>query len=303
MKRTVLLALLSSLALVHSFAAEPAASAVTAGPAADTATAPAKNCHLGSGTRFALNPAVDLSFAGAATALNLVPFVVDKPTAPSDLPPFDPATVWGFDRALMAPYNANLDTLSDITQYAAFLAPAVLAAAPVEDWVTIGTMYLETALLAWGLKETGKTLVSRARPYLYADGFPADSESREDWFDSFPSGHTTMAFAGASFASYTFAVYYPDSPWRWVVMGASYGLALSTSILRVASGSHFASDVIVGALVGSAAGLVVPMLHRVRESERGTAGRTAVAAGCTRVRPSFRLLASPAGIAISLDLN
>jgi undecaprenyl-diphosphatase len=258
---------------------------------------------LGSRTRFALNPAVDLSFAGAAIGLNLVPFIVDKTAGAPELPPFDPATVWGFDRAFMAPYNGSLDTLSDITQFAAFFAPAALAAAPVGDWVTIGTMYLETALLAWGLKETGKTLIARARPYLYAEGYPDDSDTREDWFDSFPSGHTSMAFAGAGFASYTFAAYFPDSPWRWVVIGGSYGFALSTAILRVASGSHFASDVIVGALVGSAVGFVVPMLHRVRVSGRDAAGKTAVAAGQGREKPSCRLLVSPAAIAISLDLN
>lgn len=310
MKRFFCIVCLAIIVLVNlpaaesSPAIEPAPTTAPAPLGAPTLeAAPGANWLLGSRTCFALNPAVDLSFAGAVIGLNLVPFVVDRASGPAALPPFDPSEVWGFDRAFLAAYNGTLDTISDITQFAAFFAPAALAAAPVGDWVTIGAMYLETALLAWGLKETGKTLFARARPYLYADGYPDDSDTREDWFDSFPSGHTSMAFAGAGFASYSFAAYFPDSPWRWVVIGGSYGFALSTAILRVASGSHFASDVIVGALVGSAAGFLVPMLHRVRGSGRDSADRTAVAAGQGWQKPPYRLLVSPAAIAISLDLN
>ena len=40
----------------------------------------------------------------------------------------------------------------------------------------------------------------------------------------------------------------PDSKWKVPVIAASYSLAALTGILRVASGEHFASDVLVGAL-------------------------------------------------------
>ena len=36
--------------------------------------------------------------------------------------------------------------------------------------------------------------------------------------------------------------------------------------LRMASGDHFPSDVIIGALVGTAAGIMIPALHRRQET-------------------------------------
>jgi len=41
----------------------------------------------------------------------------------------------------------------------------------------------------------------------------------------------------------------------------SYSLATATALLRVASGSHFMTDVLAGALIGTALGIGIPFLH------------------------------------------
>ena len=74
---------------------------------------------------------------------------------------------------------------------------------------------------------------------------------------SFPSGHTTEAFAVAS----VIATHY-DAPWVKVV---SYGSAALVGYARIHHQEHFFSDVTAGAVIGTATGLAV--VHR-NEEER-----------------------------------
>ena len=122
-------------------------------------------------------------------------------------------------------------------------------------------MYGETLLIANGIKEWMKILVNRPRPYMYYDGYPQDKVDDGDWNCSFPSGHSTMAFAGAAFTSYLFNMYFPDSQWRFVVTGVSFGLAAITAGMRMASGNHFFTDVLTGAVLGTICGFAVPYMH------------------------------------------
>jgi membrane-associated phospholipid phosphatase len=53
----------------------------------------------------------------------------------------------------------------------------------------------------------------------------------------------------------------PDSPWRIVVLVAGEVLAGATGLLTISAGWHYPTDVAAGALVGSAFGLLMPVLH------------------------------------------
>ena len=66
---------------------------------------------------------------------------------------------------------------------------------------------------------------------------------------SFPSGHTTQAFAVAS----VIAAHY-DS---WWVQSLAYGTAGAVGYSRIQQNSHFASDVVAGALIGYTVGRTV----------------------------------------------
>ena len=165
------------------------------------------------------------------------------------------------DRFFMQPYSSTFDKIGTITQFASLLTPAVLMAAPMEEWCTIGTMYAESVFLSYGLKELAKNLVNRPRPYMYFEGAPEKDIEEGDWNKSFFSGHTTLSFTGATFASYVFSKYFPESKWKVPVIVGSYTLATTTAILRMKSGNHFLSDVLVGAVVGSLSGFLVPYLH------------------------------------------
>jgi len=112
---------------------------------------------------------------------------------------------------------------------------------------------LASSLIAAGvISPILKLTVSRARPSQAESTFDRDRGGM-----SFPSGHATQAFAVAS----VIAAHY-DSPW---VKVAAYGLAGLVGLARMEQGEHFASDVLAGALIGTAVGNAVVRFH---DSER-----------------------------------
>ncbi len=227
------------------------------------------------GGPFRLDPPLDGILLGTAVGLDGAVFYLDEVEKANQTDfngtLLDASQVNEFDRLLMNPYSRELEHLGTGLSIAAVLMPAVSLAVPRDEWITGGTMYAETMLISYGLKELGKLCVARARRYMYFDGFPRDAVDDGDWGDSFPSGHTTLAFAGASFASYVFCEYLPDSRMKIPVILSSYALALGTAACRIAGGSHFMTDVIVGAAIGTACGLFIPWLHTLGSGSENSA--------------------------------
>ena len=95
-----------------------------------------------------------------------------------------------------------------------------------------GLTTLETYILKYSIK--------RPRPYTKLP--IARHENEGSW--SFPSGHTSAAFASAT--SLTLA--YP----RWQVAVPAFALASLTGYSRMRLGVHYPSDVLVGAALGVA---------------------------------------------------
>lgn len=181
---------------------------------------------------------------------------------------FDSSAVSGFDRWAMRPYSKGLDTFGTVVSVTDAILPVVaygveflFSNLPKKDGLTVAVMYLESLFLSNAIKEVVKLSVHRVRPYMYFENYDKSAIKFHDFEMSMPSGHTVNAFMGATFLSYTFCQYYPDSVWRIPVIATSYALAIGTGALRMASGNHFFSDVLAGAAIGSACGFLVPFAH------------------------------------------
>ena len=181
--------------------------------------------------------------------------------------PLDRTEVNSFDRLTMQPYNKTLDVAGDIASIVSMATPAIFLALPSSEYLNVGVMYAETLALTYGTSVLLKSVVNRERPYMYFDGYPEKEVESGDSNKSFPSRHTAMAFASAAFSSYVFSKYYPDSEWRIPVIAVSYSIAAATAALRIASGNHFATDVLTGALVGTVIGFGIPALHTLLADE------------------------------------
>ena len=214
---------------------------------------------------FSLNPINDGIELTTGVLLSGSALVFDK-LVPIKENHYDPADwdindIPSMDYFFMQDYSKPLHIVGTGTMALTMLTPAMFAVLPSEEWLTVGTMYAETLLIANGIKEWLKLVVYRARPYMYFDGYPQDKVDEGDWNCSLPSGHTTLAFAGASFTTMLFCQYFPESKWKYAVAGASFGIATLTGAMRVASGNHFVTDVITGAIIGTVCGIAVPYFH------------------------------------------
>lgn len=113
------------------------------------------------------------------------------------------------------------------------------------DGVRRGLLGGSAVAIAGILDQILKNVLCRARPSALAAGnffhefpcFPAPYA-----LASFPSGHATTAFALAA----VLALWYPRGTVAWLALAAVVGWS------RIALGSHFPSDVLAGAVLGTA---------------------------------------------------
>ncbi len=121
------------------------------------------------------------------------------------------------------------------------MCAVVLLFGGAERWQAVGAAMLAgtvgVLLFIRVKKITGRRRPYTIEPHCWSTLLPPDQFS-------FPSGHTITAFAFAA----PLISHYPDSVW-----GLGF-CALSIAASRILLGMHFLSDVLAGALIGTALG-------------------------------------------------
>lgn len=191
-----------------------------------------------------------------------------------------------FNGAVPQGGGSNLETLSDALnyggrpQYAAALLAGTWAAGALAGRgdVAEAALHVGAALAAGGvLNGALKYSVGRERPSETGDPHRFRPFADENRWQSFPSGHTVVAFSLASAVSEE-----ARAPW---VTALAYGGAAAVAWSRVYEDKHWASDVTAGALIGIVAGRgAVRLLHR----GEGTAPAVALAPGLLAIRIPVR---------------
>lgn len=182
-----------------------------------------------------------------------------------ELARFSRDDVLWFDRSATQRYSTDLIDLSNQAASVTLVAPLLLMIDPQmrSDWQAFGVMYLQTSLLAEATSGVAKELIPRHRPYVYNSDLRLEDRLAREPGKAFFSSAAAFAFARAVLAATFFSDHHPDSPLKPYVWGAALAGAGTVGYLRYASGIHYPSDVVVGAVVGSAIGYAVPRLHRV----------------------------------------
>jgi membrane-associated phospholipid phosphatase len=127
------------------------------------------------------------------------------------------------------------------------------------DMEALGWHGTESVILAGTTTWVLKALAGRARPYVSKDTSPADFQLfggfKTGDRQSFPSGHTTTAFAAASAVTSQVRIIWPGH--TWFVAPAMYGGATLVGLSRMYHDKHWASDVVLGAAIGTFTGIKV----------------------------------------------
>lgn len=126
-----------------------------------------------------------------------------------------------------------------------------------DDFVrNVGVEATQAVALSGALTIGIKGLIGRARPNASPDD-PDQYYPGRGFFNaaraSFPSGHTSAAFAVATVLSKEMSARFPHQ--RWLIRGALYGAASSVGLARMYQNAHWPSDVVTGAALGTLSGL------------------------------------------------
>ena len=159
----------------------------------------------------------------------------------------------------------SLNSLADGFDYLALPGVVVMGVgaytwgrlAPHPDMADFGLHTTEAVVLAVATSQVLKLAIGRSRPYVSNDTNPRDFKFgggfSSDARRSFPSGHATVAFAAAAAATSEVHRLWPK---QTMLAGTLfYGSATLVGLARMYQNQHWASDVVLGAGIGTLTGL------------------------------------------------
>jgi membrane-associated phospholipid phosphatase len=168
------------------------------------------------------------------------------------------------DRAAVHKWSVKSADVSDYLLGFSVLAPFLLNLDNKvnNEFIQFATIYSEVLLLNNAITNIVKVNTKRIRPYAYNEEIPIIAKTNKDIKKSFFSGHTSNAFAMFVMSAKMYSDYFPDSKFRESVWLAALSIASATGIARYYAGKHFPTDIIAGAVVGSAIGYLIPEIHK-----------------------------------------
>jgi membrane-associated phospholipid phosphatase len=189
----------------------------------------------------------------AFAATRIVP-----PAAPCA--PCDPASLPRIDRWVLGSNSSAARAGSDVLVLGVVAGSALASVTGMDHTRARGNAAVLVNAAVWSTtaSEWLKVAFHRSRPVLYtADAAAAadDPDNRK----SFPSGHTTVAFATAT--AYAVMAERQHLPHAGRNTALLYIGATGVAALRVAGGKHFPTDVLAGAALGAGVGWLTAHLH------------------------------------------
>lgn len=152
------------------------------------------------------------------------------------------------------------------------IGPTLYAAGKIarnKEMADLGLHGTEAVLVGTVIITVGKGVAGRARPYQSPDN-PRNFKLNRGWkheeYRSFPSGHSVAGFAAASAVTAETSRFWPKS--TWIVGPVMYGGAGLIAATRMYANKHWASDVLVGAAIGTFSGLKVVKYHHSHPNNR-----------------------------------
>ncbi len=184
----------------------------------------------------------------------------NKTTVKWDGTPYNLENVNPVDAKSARPYNKMFDKFGDAgvglagLVVAASIAVAFFTSADKRKAFKIAVLdcvyFFISGCYGNGIYRILKTVAGRIRPYMYFTNPSQKGIEENDFFRSWPSGHSANVFIVFGFLLTWFAVRSADSKLKKPVLTVSFLICLSTMILRLLSGNHFLTDVLTGAALG-----------------------------------------------------
>lgn len=229
---------------------------------------------------YSLDTGREAAIFGGGLLLGVVDLILIENTEPiplEELRTLSRKNVNSFDRSATYNWSPQAADWSDILLITSIASPMLLytSSAVQNDAGTYLTMYLQNIITTYSVSHITKAMFRRYRPYSYNDEVEEEIRRSPGATLSFFSAHTSVSFASAVFLSITFNKYNPNSNLTPYIWGSSLLIASAVGYFRYEAGQHYPTDIIVGAIIGSAVGYLIPLIHESNEEEKGLVGPAA----------------------------
>ena len=185
----------------------------------------------------------------------------------------NPQSVNSFDRpaCFYDPGNfANSTKSGELVLTISVVSPLILLLDKKisRDWADLLALLLVTHGVDNALYYTSSLAVRAPRPLTYNPEVPIEEKVGEGKTNSFFSGHTAWTSTSTFFVAKVYTDYHHiRGIKRLLIYSAAAVPPTLEGYYRVHAGRHFASDAIIGGIVGAACGIIIPELHRIKTKD------------------------------------
>jgi membrane-associated phospholipid phosphatase len=214
---------------------------------------------------YSLDLAKELAIFGAGGAMLGVSLILKNnmdPLTEEEVALLDAMDVNAFDRFMIT--RKQEMPAADLLLFGSMFLPLTFFAHEEtrKDMGTLVVLAGEVFVFQLGLNYMAKVLTQRIRPYCYDESSPISEKTTVNSKLSFYSGHTSTAAAMSVFVAKVFSDYLSNADVKFVIWASAVVYPALTGLLRVDSGNHFFTDILMGYITGALVGYFIPVLHK-----------------------------------------
>jgi membrane-associated phospholipid phosphatase len=194
-------------------------------------------------------------------------------------PQCNPSELNAVDKVTAGYWSPLWSTGSDIGLYGIMAGAATVLLVDEGFFPALndGLVILESGLTATAVSSIVTLSAGRPRPFLYGDKAPLNDRNSADAGLSFVSNHVAVGCAVVTSTFMAMRRLEPRSRLPLIILGVGGAAATFVGVGRIEAGKHFITDTLLGAVIGTSVGIIVPALHDspvkivpvVSETQRG----------------------------------
>jgi len=214
---------------------------------------------------YSLDLTKDLAIFGAGGTMLTVSLILknnSEPLTEEEVALLDPMDVNSFDRSAIT--RRQEMPAADLLLYTSIFLPFTFFAHEEtrKDIETLAVMAGEVFVFQLGLNYIVKVMTQRIRPFCYDENTPLSEKTTVNAKLSFYSGHTSTTAAMSFFVARVFSDYLSNPNTKFIIWTSAVIYPALTGLLRVDSGNHFQTDILIGYITGALIGYLIPVLHK-----------------------------------------
>jgi membrane-associated phospholipid phosphatase len=221
-----------------------------------------------------VKPWVDgtITAAGTIYSLAMLPVLQRKPEIThQELQDLQPNLFQGFDSWVLHQSVGNLKQLENYSIYTQFFA----ALFPLtiffdekvsRDWGDVLLIFMEVNAIdaTIYMSPLGPVFQNKFRPLVYYTQLPESSRNTGGSRNSFYSGHVAAAAADMFSMAKVYCDYHPEAN-QFLAYSVAAIPPIVMTYFRIKALDHFPSDLLIGWVVGTTCGVMIPEIHHIAD--------------------------------------